>query len=113
MRRGFHTLLSLFALSVPASAFAHSFDERYDLPAPLGWFIAGAAATVALSLAVAAIFARAAPTTAKAHAHPWPASIGLIAWPLRLLSLALFVLAIAAAAWGTGDPLMNLAPTLI
>ena len=41
------------------------------------------------------------------------AMVGLIAWPLRLLSLALFVLAIAAAAWGTGDPLMNLAPTLI
>ncbi len=39
---------------LPAAARAHAFGERFDLPLPLGYFVAGAAATVALSFIVVA-----------------------------------------------------------
>ena len=45
-------------LAHPAAAWAHAFGERYDLPVPLGYFVVGAAATVALSFVVAALFMR-------------------------------------------------------
>src|SRR6185503_11081695 len=48
-------------LTQPAPVWAHAFGERYDLPVPLGYFIVGAAATVALSFVVAALFMRRAP----------------------------------------------------
>ena len=52
---------ALVSAAPPSIAWAHGFDERYDLPVPLGFFIAGAAAVVGLSLLVAALFARRAP----------------------------------------------------
>ena len=62
-------LAALATCLLPAAAQAHGFDERYDLPAPLGFFVAGAGAAVALSLVVAALFARRAPA-ATADARP-------------------------------------------
>ena len=50
-------LAVLAALSQPVIARAHGFDERYELPAPLAYFVAGAAVTVALSFLVAGLFA--------------------------------------------------------
>lgn len=45
----------------PATAWPHAFDDRYDLPAPLSYFVAGAAAAVGLSFVVAALAARRTP----------------------------------------------------
>ncbi|NIO38763.1 MAG: hypothetical protein GTO41_00310, partial [Burkholderiales bacterium] len=42
-------------------ASAHAFAQRYDLPVPLGLYLFGAGATVALSFAVMAAFMRASP----------------------------------------------------
>ena len=127
--------LSLLA-ALPRVALAHGFDERYDLPVPLSYFIAGAAAAVVLSFVVAALFARRAPdaNTDDAAAEPVAEAASAPAsetgtnettsthrggWitPLRItcrvIALALFILAISTALFGTGDPLMNFAPTFI
>ncbi len=43
------------ALGMPALTCAHAFEERYDLPAPLSYFMTGAALVVILSFAVAQV----------------------------------------------------------
>ena len=101
------------AVLLPATAWAHGFIERYDLPVPLGYFVAGAAAAVALTLLVAVLFARRAPgagqgvPVALGSMPPWLKHL------CRAVSVGLFGLTVAAALWGTADPLMNLAPTFV
>ena len=107
--------------AIPGAALAHSFDERYDLPAPLPYFVAGAAAVVALSFVIAAVFSRRKvgslerrPQHGRAIAFgPLPVLLRGGILLVRALSLGLFFLVIASALFGSGDPLMNLAPTLI
>ena len=52
--------LSLVAFIVlsPASASAHGFGQRYDLPVPLGLFMLGAGASVVLSFLGMGLFVR-------------------------------------------------------
>ncbi len=102
-------------LGVPASAYAHAFDQRYDLPAPLSYFVTGAAAVVVLSFVVAQIVVE--------HTRPSVATgtrqfhIGTLL-PLcrivaRSVGLLLFAITVIAGLYGTADPLMNLAPTAV
>jgi hypothetical protein len=101
--------------SVPATAWPHAFGERYDLPAPLAYFVAGAAAMVALSFVVAIVVARGMSRS--------PPAQGLVLAPgallpaLRLTSRAaafiLFAAVLIAGWFGTRNPEMNLAPTLV
>jgi hypothetical protein len=100
---------------LPATAWPHAFDERYDLPAPLSYFIIGAAAAVGLSFVAAAWFARSAPSADTAPG--WRVSLGPLLPLLRAacggVSLTLFALTIVAGLFGTRDPMMNLAPTMV
>ncbi len=103
--------LGWLLLVAAGSVCAHGFDERYDLPVPLGWVVVGACAVVALSFAVAALFARGGPQPQRRGLElPVPRAVAL---GMRALGLLLFSVALAAALWGTRDPLMNLAPTLV
>lgn len=100
---------------LPVTAWPHAFGERYDLPAPLAYFVAGAAATVALSFVVAVLAARGVSRT--------PPAAGLIVTlgPLlpalraicRVFAPILLALAVMAGLFGTRNPEMNLAPTLV
>jgi hypothetical protein len=97
------------------TADAHGAGERYDLPLPLVYFVAGAALTVALSFAAAALAARAAPSAVSGAGLVIPLG-GVLAWlraAARLLGLALFVLVIAAGLLGDPHPMKNLAPTFV
>jgi hypothetical protein len=107
---------ALAALALPASVWAHGFEERYDLPAPLGYFVAGAGATVALSFVVALLFARSAPADTPPAPRRRLMTGRFFRWlrgALRVVTLGLFILVLVAALGGTGDPLMNIAPTLV
>src|ERR1019366_2707200 len=101
--------------SLPATACPHAFDDRYDLPAPLSYFVAGAAAAVGLSFVVAALFVRSAPPATATQGRV--VSLGPLLPVLRaacgFASLILFALTIVSGWFGTGDPMMNLAPTMI
>jgi hypothetical protein len=103
------------ALSIPALAYAHAFEERYDLPAPLSYFATGAAAVVVLSFVVAQIVVEHTPQAAAARVRC--VQVGPLLPALRIacraLALVLFALTIVAGLYGTADPLMNLAPTMI
>ena len=102
------------AAALPLPAFAHAFGERYDLPAPLGYFMAGAAATVLLTFAVAILAVRRLPAGGHGEAF---LPLGRLARPLcvagRTLGMALLLLAIAAGFWGDPHPAKNIAPTLV
>jgi hypothetical protein len=97
------------------AAFAHAFDERYDLPAPLSYFVFGATAAVALSFAVAAFFLRVPVAASQPRSY-----VFRVAWLMPVLSIVcaltsvvLLATTIAAGLFGTRDPVMNLAPTLV
>lgn len=111
-------LLGLSAF-IASPAWAHAFGQRYDLPAPLAMYLGGAGAAVALSFVVMAIVLR------GSGAAMFPA-IGLSTMPflrwlaspfaltlLRLASVAIFLLVLAAGFLGIQNPLKNFAPTMV
>jgi hypothetical protein len=105
--------LLLFAL--PALAHAHAIDDRYELPVPLSVFIVGATSAVAVSFLIAALCLRRPPTPDASHGRA--ISAGPVLFVLRplagLLSVLVFGVTLAAALFGTRDPMMNLAPTMV
>jgi len=106
------TLASLAALA-PAEAAAHAFGTRYDLPLPLGLWLAGAGLTVALSFVVFALALRRGadgasyPRFALLRVHP------LAVKALGAVSVCVFFVLIAAGLFGTQDPFRNLAPAFV
>ncbi len=100
-------------------AQAHGFEERYDLPVPLAYVIAGACAVVLLTFVVAVVWIRrpdAAQNRPSISAPLRQGSVnkhGICRCLPKAISFFLFALTLASALWGTHDPLMNLAPTLI
>ena len=107
-------------LTTAAPAWAHAFGIRYDLPLPLWLYLCGAGAAVALSFAVMTLFL-------KDHgAGMEEFRFDLFALPLldwlggpvvlniiRLLSLTIFALLLAAGLFGYPDPFKNIAPTFV
>lgn len=112
--RGGAGLVALL-LCVPGTVFAHAFGQRYDLPVPLGYFVVGAALTVALSFVVAALFMRG--STGKQYAHAVIVPLGAVLPALRAISRLLGVLllfaVLAAGLLGVPNPQLNLAPVLV
>ena len=100
---------------LPATARAHAFGERYDLPVPLGYFVVGAAAAVALSFIVAALFMHGAarePRQARFVVAPgpiWPA----LRLACQLISVIVLCALVIAGLIGNRNPEMNLAPVLV
>ena len=131
LKRTLRSQLRLFGVAVllAAAAFAllggtaqaHAFGQRYDLPIPLSYFLAGAAAAVALSFVVMGMFIKGGES---AFRYP---RLNLLATPalgriltsrillgtLRIASVALLLVVIAAALFGSDNPLANLSPTFI
>jgi hypothetical protein len=112
--------IGLLLLLFPAQALAHGFVRRYDLPIPLGFFLAGAGATVALSFLLLAVFARQRPhgeyhashhmimsAPGRLLSNPW------LTVPIRALAVALLVLIVVAGFFGDPSPLRNIAPTFV
>jgi hypothetical protein len=103
----------MLASAQPAQA--HGFGQRYDLPLPLWLYLWATALAVVLSFVVAAMFMRRA-----SHGDAYPrVTVRIPPWPrwlttiLRLLSLVLFLVAIAAGLFGNPNPYQNIAPTLV
>jgi hypothetical protein len=108
------------ALGHAAPAWAHAFGQRYDLPVPLGLYLAGAAAAVALSFVVIGVFFR---DIAWSRAYP---RVNLLRHPLgrlvthhrlllllKLAAVLLFALVVAAGFLGNQQPMQNIAPTAV
>ncbi|MGH6905577.1 MAG: hypothetical protein ACREIR_22890, partial [Geminicoccaceae bacterium] len=108
------------ALGRAAPACAHAFGQRYDLPVPLGLYLAGAGAAVAFSFVVIGIFFR---DIAWTRAYPrvnllrYPlgrlAALPLLLFVLKLAAVLLFALVVAAGFLGNQHPMRNIAPTAV
>jgi hypothetical protein len=104
-------------LSTPACA--HGFGQRYDLPIPLSFYLAGVAAAVVVSFIIVGLFVRAAP---RAESYP---RLDLFVLPLvrvlapatalalKLLALAVFIVTVMAALRGDPNPYRNIAPSMV
>ena len=114
--------LLAFAAAAGAStpAAAHGFGQRYELPLPLPLYLFGAAAVVALSFVVFALFVRGTARPRRGlHVDLRAGWFGrIIGCPavmlaLRFAVLWLFVVAILAGLIGDQNPYRNIAPTLV
>ena len=102
-------------------AFAHGFGERTELPVPLGIFLIGAAFAVALSFAVIGLFLRGNSGGSSywrynLFQHRWLESLvssPFIWWPIKLFSVFLLGLVIAAGLTGDQTSSLNFAPTFV
>lgn len=104
----------------PAEAAAHGFAERYDLPIPLGFYLAGAGATVVLTFLLLALLAGADPARADrpplqfvSRAAGRIVSNRWIAGSLQAVAVALFLLVLAAALFGDLNPYANISTTFV
>ena len=112
--------ICLLAVFTPATTLAHGFAQRYDLPVPLNLYLAGAAATVALSFLVITFFTRGERRVSGYPAFNLLATLPgkLIAHPvviqlLRIASVAFLILIIFAGYFGDENPFKNIAPTAV
>ena len=107
-------VLTAIWLAVSAStAEAHAFGVRYDLPVPLGLYLLGAGAAVAFSFVVIALFVRA---PARAPMQREPRLLPILPERSRvgeIISVALFLLVVAAGWFGNQNPLENFAPAAV
>ena len=112
---------TLVVLSLAAfPAWAHAFGVRYDLPLPLGLYLLGAGATVALSFLIMALFLRRLgrdQETTRLDLTAIPACSWLGSGPLlnlfRGCSVMVFGLILAACFAGNPQPFHNIAPTFV
>ena len=114
-------LSSLPVLLLARPALAHGFGERYDLPVPLWLYLWGASAVVLLSFALVSYFVgkqdapRRYPRFDLLSVRAFRATLASRPFVsgLRLLSVALFALVIAAGLLGDQTPELNFAPTFV
>ena len=125
MRQQMHRLPALLLVAAVAlaahPAYAHGFGERYDLPVPLGYYMVGAGATVALSFVVIGVFVRGAPGLYgywryNLFSRRWLAALlqsHLFTCVAQAAAVFLFLLVIAAGVFGDRSPSANFAPTFV
>jgi hypothetical protein len=113
-------LASAMLAVAPQAALAHGFGQRYDLPVPLGLWVSAAAAAVVLSFVIIGFFSRA---SVRVDRYP---RIDLLRFKLgrvlagarsrlvvRLVSVGLLLLIVAASFLGDQNPTRNIAPIAI
>lgn len=119
MKKLLPILAILSILLAPVPVYAHAFGQRYDLPIPLSYFMAGAAATVALSFVVIGLFLRGGGTEyryPRFNLLSLPGARGssrIKAVVAQVLSVLLLLLVLATSLFGSDNPLTNFSPTFV
>ena len=114
--------VAAFVLLIGAApAYAHGFGERTELPVPLGYFLLGSGAVVALSFAVMGLFVRGT----KGSGSYWRYDLlrhGWLRWvltgplpgvPVKMLSVFLLIVVIVTGLFGDQTPSANFAPSFV
>ena len=113
--------LAMAMALVATPVYAHGFGERYDLPIPLNYFLAGAGAAVALSFVVIGIFLRPgeeslryprfnlfrAPLLGAVLSSP------VLSFAVQIVSVLVFVIVLSAGLVGSELSLENISPTFV
>jgi len=109
------TALAVLAGGASQPVAAHAFGQRYDLPLPLDFFLAGGAAVVLLSFVVAVVILR------PASDHAWQRVLPPVPRWLRAaaestiaaLGVFLFLLVLIAGYFGNQESSENIATVLV
>jgi hypothetical protein len=108
-------LAMTFCKSSPASA--HAFGARYDLPLPLDLYLIGAGGAVAFSFLIMVLSYDRPPRRISLDLQRFPPVRWLwhpaVTGVLKLVSVGLLLLVLAAGFFGNQDPARNFAPTFI
>jgi hypothetical protein len=106
-------VFSLFSEGI----LAHSFDERYDLPIPLEFFLIGAGLVMALSFLLIVISSKYWPINEGRSSYSVftisPRFAVGVFFVFRACGLLSFIAVLLAGFWGPGNPLLNLAPNFV
>ncbi|NIZ63047.1 hypothetical protein DL239_18945 [Sedimentitalea sp. CY04] len=101
-------------MAVPDASWAHAFGQRYDLPLPLGFYLAGAGLTVALTFLGSALFLRVEKHMRSAIGIRVPYQVTRFMAPLfRMLAVLALALILTVALFGPASPTQNLATIFI
>lgn len=121
MRRHAYRAVAAISALWPASAHAHGFGQRYDLPLPLSYYLVGSGLVVGLSFVL--LIASARSTPAEARSARWhltlplggiPAALrSLILIAFRAFGLGVLLLVIVAGLFGDQSPIRNIAPSTV
>ncbi len=102
----------LVAMVACDAASAHAVGERYDLPVPLRYYVVGAGLVVLLTFGVAAAFPAGGLRRDGRSGPSWPLP-GAAVSAVRLVSVLLLALVLAAGLAGDAHPARNFAPTFV
>ena len=106
--------VTLLCVAVPDASWAHAFGQRYDLPLPLGYYLAGAGLTVALTFLGSALFLRVEKHMRSSIGIHVPYQVTRFAAPLfRMLAVLSLTLILTVALFGPASPTQNLATIFI
>lgn len=102
------------AAALPGTASAHAFAERYDLPLPLGYYLAGAGLAVALSFLGSFLIRRRLTEADLSVTVPVPEWLARTCrLGLRTVALLLLTLVAATGSFGPDSPTKNLATVFV
>jgi hypothetical protein len=112
------TYIALASLPLPIlseAASAHALAQRYDLPLPLGYFLAGCGTAVAATFVIFALFFRKHGRSEKPASRVILAATipGALVAGLRLLSIAIATLLVMAGLLGNPGTFKNIAPVAV
>ncbi|MBX9840734.1 MAG: hypothetical protein K2Z80_02885 [Xanthobacteraceae bacterium] len=106
---------ALLCLDSVRGAEAHALAQRYDLPLPLGFFLVGAGAAVALSFVALALFQRGDKGRLQGTSRPWLQ--GAIPRPVvaccKAVGVALLLLILCAGLFGNQSTFKNIVPVAV
>ncbi|MBX9824205.1 MAG: hypothetical protein K2Y27_04330 [Xanthobacteraceae bacterium] len=106
---------ALLCLDAVRGAEAHALAQRYDLPLPLGFFLIGAGAAVAVSFVLLALFRRRDNDRLDGIGRPWLQ--GAIPRPIvggcNAIGVALLLLILCAGLFGNQSTFKNIVPVAV
>ena len=114
--------LAMFVLIIgTAPVYAHGFGERTELPVPLGYFLLGSGAVVALSFAVMGLFVRGTTRGGSYWRYDllrhgwlsWVLTAPFLGFPIKMASVFLLVAVIVTGLFGDQTPSANFAPSFV
>ena len=115
IRTKLFTAVSIVLPALGSEASAHALAQRYDLPLPLGYFLAAAGAAVAVSFVIVALFGRHDIEPARPIDHA--ILRGTIPTPivalLQVLSVGALALIVSAGLFGDQRTFKNIAPVAV
>ena len=116
MKRAATFAAAFIALAVPGGeARAHALAQRYDLPLPLGYFLAASGAAVVMTFVILALFWRHSdePIEARDDTILRGTVPDLVVAGLQLLAVLMLTLLVAAGLFGNPATFKNIAPVAV